>query len=132
MDHSELKKLINHTVNQAEYVDVINLSSVDGFTFYSYSSNKNSTEEDKLSAVSSSLISLSNAATRQLMNTTLVSTVIESTDGNMIILKTRYMGKDAVLCFISGSKLIIGKSRYFAIKLAESISKLSVKRLTDK
>ncbi len=121
MEHEELKFLIGKTVRQAEYVNKINLSSADGFTYHSFSTDGQS-EDDKLSAVSSSLTSLSNAATSQLMNTELISTVIESADGNMVLLKTRYRGKDAVLCFISGPQLIVGKARYFAKKLAEAIS----------
>ncbi len=126
MEHDKLKGLIQAIATEANYVNAINLSSIDGFTFHSYFDVNHSFESDKLSAVSSSLLSLSNAATRQLMNTKLVSTVIESTDGNMIIIKTRYMNKEAVLCFISSSKLIVGKARYFAIKLAQSIEKITV------
>lgn len=121
MAHETLAKLFEESVQQAQFVSVINLSSADGFTHQTYAAN-GTTEEDKLSAVSSSLISLSNAATSQLMNTQLISTVIESTDGNMVLLKTQYRNKDAVLCFISDSHLNVGKTRYYANRLADAIA----------
>jgi predicted regulator of Ras-like GTPase activity (Roadblock/LC7/MglB family) len=124
MAHERLGKLIDQAVKQARFVRAINLSSVDGFTHHSYTAD-GIQGDDKLSAVSSSLISLSNAATSQLMNTQLISTVIESNDGNMVLLKTRYLNKDAVLCFIADSHLNVGQTRYFAHKLADAVATIT-------
>jgi predicted regulator of Ras-like GTPase activity (Roadblock/LC7/MglB family) len=120
MAHEALVRLFEASVREAKFVNAINLSSADGFTHHSYVVD-GTTDGERLSAVSSSLASLSNAATSQLMKTQLICTVIESTDGNMVLLRTRYRNKDAVLCFISDSHLNVGKTRYFARKLADAI-----------
>lgn len=121
MENSQLREIVYKVFAEDSYVQAINLSSVDGFSIYSFKVIGYKIEKDKLSAVSSSLLSLSNAATKQLINSQLINTIIESEDGNMVIVKTKYQGKQAVLTVITEAKLNIGKSRYFAIKLAKSI-----------
>ncbi len=127
MNDNVLKKLITKVVNQVDHIRAINLSTADGFTLYASTDEAFDLEKDKLSAVSSSLLSLSNAACRQLIESQLVNTIIESEAGNIIILKTQYQNKSCALCVITGVELTLGKARYYAIKLAESITAIPVK-----
>lgn len=120
-----LEKIVNKVMSQSEEMRVFNLSTLDGFTHYTLRADGYDTGDDKLSAVSSSLLSLSHAATRQLMKSELINTVIEAVDGNMILIKTQYKQQDAVLCLITSTDLILGKARYFATKIAEAIAKIS-------
>jgi predicted regulator of Ras-like GTPase activity (Roadblock/LC7/MglB family) len=128
MDHKTLKLIFSNFIKQIGFAKAINLSTVDGFTILSHTAANYQIENDKLSAVSSSLISLSNAASKQLINSQLVNTVIETVDGTMIILKTKYKNKLCVLCVITDIELNVGKSRYFSIKLAESIATIPVSK----
>lgn len=121
MAHDALTRLVDEVIEQARFVKAINVSSADGFTHHTKVMDEK-TDGERLSAVSSSLASLSNAATSQLMKTQLICTVIESTDGNMVLFRTQYRNKDAVLCFISDSQLNVGKTRYYARKLADAIA----------
>lgn len=123
-DNNRLSNLVKETVHSAKYIKAVNLSTEDGFTLFSCAVNGYSVEKDKLSAVSSSLLSLSNAATNQLMQSQLSNTVIEANDGIMVTVKTKYKGKLAVLCVIAEMRLNVGKARYYSVKLAQEIFKL--------
>jgi predicted regulator of Ras-like GTPase activity (Roadblock/LC7/MglB family) len=124
MEHQKLHQFIHKVLEQADDVLAINLSTVDGFTIINHTADGVTIDGDKLSAVSSSLQSLSQAATQQLMKSQLNNTIIESEAGNMILLSTTYLAKKAVLCFISGSGLNVAKSRYFAVQLAQLIANI--------
>lgn len=129
--NKQLNTIIDEVLSKTSDVIAVNLSTPDGFTHYMFRSNDLNPDDEKLSAVSSSLLSLSNAASKQLINSELINTVIEAKDGNLIIMKTTYLKKSAVLCFISGTGLILGKSRYFATQIAAAIAQIPVMNLTD-
>ncbi len=126
MEHKTLDALFKKLI---EFNDIkaVSLSTVDGFTIHAKVQGKYPIEDDKLSAVVSSLSSLSDAASQQIINAQLVNTVIETQNGDILIVKTRYKGKKMVLCIITGAKQNLGKARYYAIKLAEAIVNIPVK-----
>lgn len=124
MAHKELEHLFINFFKQVGYGKALNLSTVDGFTVLSQTIDGYELEADKLSAVTSSLASLSNAAAQQLIQSQLLNTTIETDNGDLIILKTQYHGKSAILCVITDKQLSLGKSRYYSIKLAEAIANL--------
>ena len=124
MEHQKLQQFIHKVMDQADDVLAINLSTVDGFTILNHTNEGYAIDGEKLSAVSSSLQSLSQAATQQLMKSELNNTIIESAAGNFILLSTTYLSKKAVLCFISGTSLNVAKSRYFAVQLAQLITNI--------
>jgi predicted regulator of Ras-like GTPase activity (Roadblock/LC7/MglB family) len=124
MEHQKLQQFIHKVMEQADDVLAINLSTVDGFTIINQTNDGYAIDGEKLSAVASSLQSLSQAATQQLMKSELNNTIIESAAGNFILLSTTYLAKKAVLCFISGTSLNVAKSRYFAVQLAQLIANI--------
>ncbi|MCB1584491.1 MAG: hypothetical protein R3E90_14980 [Marinicella sp.] len=126
MDHKQLNLLIKRTMNESTAIKVISLSTADGFNVCTEFGDDYRVEKEKLSAVSSSLASLSNAACKQILKTRLKATIIESIDGNLIFIKTKYGKSDSVLCLIASSELLVGKARYYARQLALSIHEIAV------
>ena len=100
-------------------VRALNLTSVDGFTIYSCHSNDFNCEKDKLSAVTSSLTALSQAAAKQLINSQFNSTCIETNDGIMYMVQTNYKGKPCILSLVSGNNPNLGQIRFYLNKLAK-------------
>lgn len=125
MEHTEIKQLIQQSIKQAEDVLAINLTTVDGFSILNYSSEGFDIESDKLSAVSSSIQSLANAVSQQLIKSKLKNTIVETEDGTLIFLNTQYKNKPCVLCFITHIRQNLAKTRYFAVQLADAIANLT-------
>ena len=123
MDKTTIEKLFTAIMKKQTLFSAMSLSSADGFPICSIASDVDAMDADRLSAVSSSLASLSHAAAKQLMNNTMSNTIIETDKGgDMLIVKTRFEGKDAVLCVITDNSENIGKARYYAKKIALQIA----------
>ena len=123
MDKNTIDKLFTALMKKQPIFRAISLSTADGFSVSSTLAEDDGMDQDRLSAVSSSLASLSHAAAKQLMNAKMSNTIIETDTGeDMLIVKTRYEGKDAVLCVISEGGENLGKTRYYAMKLALQIA----------
>ena len=101
----------------------IALTTTDGFPIYSDVKSGSQKEDEKVAAISSSLISLSNAAARQLLDTNLKSTTIETDKGNIFLSNTMYDNKKCVLCVITGTNENIGHARYFTQLIADHLHK---------
>ncbi len=131
MSKRKLEHMFQEIININDDINAVSLCTADGFTIQSVLDGKRTIEEDKLSAVTSSLSSLSNAASQQIINAQLVNTVIETQNGDILIVRTKYSGKQAVLSVITGAKQNLGKARYYAIKLAEAIVNIPVESQQD-
>lgn len=110
---------------QSKFADlkILSLTTADGFPIYCHVNNRFHVEDEKVAAVSSSLISLSNAAAQQMMGQALQSTTIETGTSNMFLCNTHYNEKKCVLCIVTGAKENIGHARYFTQQIAQLISK---------
>lgn len=104
-------------------LNILSLTTSDGFPIHCEVRQDHKVEAEKVAAVSSSLISLSNAAARQMVGYPLESTTIETTNGNMFLCNTTYEAKKCVLCIVTGQKENIGHARYFTQQIAQLISK---------
>jgi predicted regulator of Ras-like GTPase activity (Roadblock/LC7/MglB family) len=111
-------------------VRALNLTTADGFPLYSYINGSFKIEEDKLSAVTSSLTALSHAAARQIMNDAYESTCIETSMGMMFMVQTRYQNQDCILSLISYGQPNLGQIRYYLLRLAKYLTtaKLSAEK----
>ena len=110
---------------KTKYADlkILSLTTADGFSVYCHVNSRLQVEDEKVAAVSSSLISLSNAAAQQMMGHALESTTIETGSSNMFLCNTQYNDKKCVLCIVTGAKENIGHARYFTQQIAKLISK---------
>ncbi len=110
---------------QSKFADlkIISLTTADGFPIYCHINSRLKVEDEKVAAVSSSLISLSNAAAQQMMGQSLESTTIETGGSNMFLCNAQLKDKKCVLCIVTGPKENIGHARYFTQQIAQLISK---------
>lgn len=122
-DKEKLRKVFGQMNSKLPDIKVINLTTADGFAICSLYNENHDLEENKLSAAASSLAALSVAAAKQLIGSNFESTTIETKNGCMILVSTKYQEKKCVLCLVSGKVNTIGQVRYFAFKLAKYIEK---------
>jgi len=118
-----LAELFSEQTEKFFDLKVFSLTTADGFPIHCEVRQDNEVETERIAAVSSSLISLSNAAARQMIGKPLESTTIETTDGNMFLCNTTFKEKKCVLCIVTGKKENIGHARYFTQRIAQIISK---------
>lgn len=102
---------------------ILSLTTADGLTIHCEVRQGEEVESEKIAAVASSLISLSNAAARQMIGKPLESTTIETTGGNIFLCNTTFEEKKCVLCIVTGQKENIGHVRYFTQQIAQLISR---------
>lgn len=121
-NEQKLKEVFHLMEKKIEDLKVVSLATADGFNIHTHFCRDQDFEDDKLAAVTSSLLALSNAASKQLIGSSLVSSTVETKDGDMLLVNTKYEGKDCVICFITGNKQNKGHTRYFGLKLAQLVS----------
>lgn len=121
----KIKTIFEKMEEKFSDLKILCLTTVDGFPVCTHVTGnaKISEEQEKISAVASSLAALSNAASRQLINSELVGTTIETHDGNMFLIHTEFDEKKCVLCVVTGNKQNIGHARYFTNQMAKFIKK---------
>jgi len=118
MEHT-FKSLCKKLNTKLKSIKSLSLTTADGFTLFSETGDGFEVESDKLSAVTSSLTALSNAAAKQLMKSGFQSTCIETNKGLMYMIQTKYQGKTCILSLISGENPNLGQIRYFLNNLAK-------------
>ncbi len=123
---ASFKKLYEKLNTKLKSIKSLSLTTSDGFTLFSENGNGFEVETDKLSAVSSSLTALSNAAAKQLMKSTFESTFIETSKGLMCMIQTKYQGKNCILSLISGANPNIGQIRFYLNELANILETVSL------
>jgi predicted regulator of Ras-like GTPase activity (Roadblock/LC7/MglB family) len=121
MVNEKLKYLAEKFFNGYEQILKLNLTSMDGFTIYSRQIEGGEFETDKISAVVSSLTSLSQVTSSQLLASQLLNTVIETDKGNMIMFPTVYQDEPAILIVISNVKFKPDEINNIVHQLAEDI-----------
>ena len=99
-------------------IKALNLTSADGFTLFSELCNEFKFDSNKLSAVTSSITALSQAAAKQIIKSKFQSTCIETDTGVIYMVQTLYQGKKCILSLISGDDPNLGQTRYYLFKLA--------------
>lgn len=116
---NDLFKQIDSKLN---HIRCLSLTTADGFTVFSQTAGTFSVEDDKLSAVTSSLTALGSAAAKQLIGAQFESTCIETDGGLMFMIKTKYQDQPCVLSLISGDDPNLGQIRFYLNKLAKYIA----------
>lgn len=125
MDNT-FKQLYKKLDSKLKSIKSLSLTTADGFSIFSETGDGFKVEDDKLSAVTSSLTALSNAAAKQLMKSNFQSTYIETTKGLMYMIQTRYKGKTCILCLISGENPNLGQIRFYLNNLAKYLETASL------
>jgi len=121
-----LKALLeNFSANYFE-INVVSICTSDGFDLHFISKKDSSLEADKVSAIASTLCSLSNASSEQISNSRLELTTIESENGrNIILMKTTFLELDCVICAEASESMSLAELRFITNELSKKIKVLT-------
>ncbi len=103
---------------------MISLCTTDGFHIHSERTDAFDLEETKMSAMSSTLFSLSKACAEIQKGNTLNIATVETENTHFFFLKTDILNLNCVLSFAVHSKLSLAQGRFHAKRLSEKLGNL--------
>ncbi len=101
---------------------LVSLCTTDGFPISCFSVSELSNQADKFAAMSSTLSSLSDSSAKQMKQGQCNIAIVEATSGNILFVKTDYIGKPCVLTVVAHNKMALAEARYKTKKLIGEIS----------
>lgn len=104
---------------------LVSLSTTDGFSIKTFAAKALNAEADKLAAMSSTISSLSDASAKQVLDTQFDITIVETSTGNMLFVRTDYLGFPCVLTIAARAAMSLATARYKTKKLAQSVSEIT-------
>ena len=104
---------------------LVSLCTSDGFPISCFSINELSNQADKFAAMSSTLSALSDSSASQMKQGKCNITIVEASAGNMLFVKTDYIGKPCVLTVVAQDKMALAEARYNTKKLIGEISAIT-------
>jgi len=104
---------------------LVSLCTSDGFPISCFSINELSNQADKFAAMSSTLSALSDSSASQMKQGKCNITIVEASAGNMLFVKTDYIGKPCVLTVVAQDKMALAEARYKTKKLIGEISAIT-------
>ncbi|MCP8899013.1 roadblock/LC7 domain-containing protein [Gilvimarinus xylanilyticus] len=126
-EHSEqLSRLMNRYAEN-DAIEVISLATTDGFPVQTFNRANHSIEQDSLAAAASTLHSVSNAVTRQILAKRFKVTFIEAEQGNVAFVDLELEGDNYVLVMSATQTLNIASLRLLITRMAKEIHQLSNK-----
>ena len=122
IERESLKRLLEEFSEKYLEAQVVSVCTSDGFDLCFVSKLNDTLEADKVSAISSTLCSLSNAASEQISNSALTITTIESVNGrNILLMKTTFCELECVICVEGTSKMSLAELRFVTNTLSEKV-----------
>lgn len=118
----ELLDGIKQICTENREVLVISLCTSDGFSIKSFASKELNAEADKLAAMSSTISALSDSTAKQIIRDKFDITIVETKSGNILFVRTTYLGLPCVLTLAANAKLALATARYKTKRLAQDIS----------
>lgn len=103
-------------------IDLISLSTTDGFPVYNFTRHLNDFEGDKMAAAASTLYSVSNAVSQQILNKQFSVTFIETEGGNVAFVTLNMDDNDYVLSMSGTKAMSIAQLRLLLNRLAADIA----------
>ena len=100
---------------------LINLSTVDGFLIKQINQTGQGAEGDKIAAISSSICSMSQSASRELFGSDSGITNIESEDGKIIFQHVSLGQKEGVITLCCNKEVSLAEGRFAARRLKDGI-----------
>ena len=116
-----IKKLCEE--NKAIFL--VSLCTTDGFSIQSVMTKGLSSEADKLAAMSSTISALSDSSSKQVLQDECNITIVEASAGNMLFVKTTYLGNPCVLTIAARAKLALATARHKTKVFASEISEIT-------
>jgi len=121
----ELLKHMKATCEANREIILVSLCTTDGFPIGCFSINELSNQSDKFAAMSSTLSALSDSSASQMKQGKCNITIVEATSGNILFVKTDYIGKPCVLTVVAQDKMALAEARYKTKKLRSKISAIT-------
>lgn len=118
----ELLEGIREICDNNREIFLVSLCTTDGFSVKSFASKDLSGEVDKLAAMSSTIAALSDSSAKQVLKDKFEITIVETSSGNLLFVKTDYLGMPCVLTIAARTKLALATARYKTKNLAQLIS----------
>lgn len=106
-------------------ISLVSLCTTDGFPISCIANSELSNQSDKLAAMSSTITALSDSSTSQMKQGKCEITIVEATAGNILLVKTDYIGKPCVLTLVAQNKMTLAEARYKTKKLSGAISAIT-------
>ncbi|MBD3653862.1 roadblock/LC7 domain-containing protein [Kangiella sp.] len=109
-----------------KYFDLkmVSLCTSDGFGVLHKARLDDEVELDRVSAITSSLVSLGNASSKQIIGGNLHSTIVETDSGNLLIKKLKLAEKELVLSIVTSKKMLLGEANYLISQCAKKLTQL--------
>lgn len=118
--YNQLKELFAAYAQQ-QAIEVIALATTDGFPVYSINRGKAHFAEDTLAAAASTLHSVSNAVSQQILSKHFKVAFIEAEQGNVAFVSLTLNTQEYVLAMSAGAALNIASLRLLITRLANEI-----------
>lgn len=122
---NKLSNIFEEFTEADSAIEVISLSTSDGFAVQSFLRSKHEFEADTMAAAASTLYSVSNAVVQQILSKEFKSTFIEANEGNVCFVAFEMNGKDYVLAMSASQSMNIANLRICINRLAERIKNIS-------
>lgn len=124
--NNQIQNIFSAYAKKESDIELISLSTSDGFPIYSHASPdiEGTFEEDKMAAAASTLQSVSNAVSKQILSHEFRMTLIETDDGNVIFVLLKLASKDYVLAMSAKSVMNIATLRLIVKRISKEICAL--------
>lgn len=115
------ENVFNQYIEKHPDIEVLSLATTDGFPVFNRSSSHVNMDDDKMAAASSTLYSVSNAVSKQLLEKSFKITYIEAEQGNVGFISLSIQDKDFVLAMSTSETMNLGQLRVFINRIANEI-----------
>lgn len=121
---NKISRLFEGYFSRDESVEVISFATTDGFPVCEFARGKSDFDPQMMAAAASTLYSVSNAVSQQILSMDFKISFIESEQGNVAFVALQLGGKDFVLSMSANKVMNIASLRMLINRLAGEISAL--------
>lgn len=121
---SQIKQFFIDELKNKPELKLLNISTADGFLICQVCKSDLSIEGDKISAISSSLYSISNSAINAIFTESTGTIDIESESGKLILSQIQIGERVTVLTICCSDKMALAEGRFLAKRLKTNIESL--------
>ena len=123
-NREKLQEIIDLFLKENSNLEIIAISTGDGFPVALSTKEENEIEPDKMAAAASTLYSVSNAVSMQLLSRRFEATIIESNNGNIAFVALEFLDNDFVMAMSANAQLNLASLRILIKRLTVEIKKL--------
>lgn len=120
----DLKEIVKNCLSQDSGIQIVNISTEDGFVIAhgSKQDNEQNIEKDKVAAMASSLSSISNSSIKMLSNSEYNILTIEAEKINLVLIRAKYEDKNCVISLGTHPNISLARARFMVKTFGEEVS----------